>query len=181
MSVGRTRSPLSEPLARDCRKVMLAPWYRRLFPATRLTTPRAAAHELETTAGGYRLAASVGGSITGKGADYFIVDDPTKPEEAMSVVVRARANEWARHTLFTRHNSKTTGRIIIVMQRLHQDDMIGHVAELSDLKVLSFPAIAQNRESYKIRTPFESYQHTQAEGDALHAEREPDRQTNNRL
>lgn len=164
---------LSEPLARDCRKIMLSGWYRRLFPATRLTISRAAAHELETTAGGYRLAASVGGSITGKGADYFIVDDPTKPEEAMSAVVRARANEWARHTLFTRHNNKTTGRIVIVMQRLHQDDMIGHVAELTDLKVLSFPAIAQEDENYDIRTPFGIYRHCWAEGEALHPEREP--------
>ena len=164
---------LSEPFARECRKIMLSAWYRRLFPATRFTTPRPAAHELETTAGGYRLAASVGGSITGKGADYFIVDDPTKPEEAMSEVVRVRANEWARHTLFTRHNNKSTGRTIIAMQRLHQDDMIGHVAELSDLKVLSFSAIAQHDETYQIRTPFGTYRHTRAEGEALHAEREP--------
>ena len=101
---------LSHPLARDCRQVMLSAWYRALFPGTRLTSSRAPVDELMTTAGGYRLAASVGGSITGKGADYFIVDDPTKPEEALSAVVRARANEWARHTLFTRHDNKVTGR-----------------------------------------------------------------------
>jgi predicted phage terminase large subunit-like protein len=164
---------LSEALARDCRKVMRSEWYRRLFPATRLTSSRAPAEELTTTAGGYRLATSVGGSITGKGADYFIVDDPTKPEEALSEVVRARANEWARHTLFTRHNDKVSGRIILVMQRLHQDDMIGHVAELTDLRVLSFPAIALANEHYAIRTPFGVRHHQRAEGEALHPAREP--------
>ena len=72
----------------------------------------------------------------------------------MSAVIRARANEWTRHTLVTRHDNKVTGRIIIVMQRLHDDDMIGHVTQLTELKQISFAAIAQHDESYAIATPF---------------------------
>jgi predicted phage terminase large subunit-like protein len=164
---------LSEKLARDCRKVMQSSWYRFLFPGTRLVSARTAAHELITTAGGYRLATSVGGSITGMGADYFIVDDPTKPEEATSDAERNRANEWAGHTLFTRHDNKMTGRIILVMQRLHEDDMIGHVGQLADMKLISFAAIAQSNETYEIATPFGIIGHNRTEGEALHAAREP--------
>ena len=125
---------LSEDLARDCRQVIRSDWYRRLFPATRLASDRQGISNFETSAGGLRHATSVGGALTGMGADIIIVDDPTKPEEVLSDVERARANAWARHTLFTRLNDKARGSIILVMQRLHENDLIGHVSELTDMK-----------------------------------------------
>lgn len=164
---------LSEKLARDCRQVMLSDWYRHLFPGTRLVSSRLALTDLATTAGGHRRATSVGGPITGIGADLFIVDDPTKPEEALSAVERVRANDWARHTLFTRLDDKARGKIVIVMQRLHEDDMIGFVSRLVEMRVLSFSAIAQRDEDYEIETPFGIIRHHRAEGEALHPEREP--------
>ena len=72
---------LADKLARDCRRVMLSSWYQRLFP-TRLSPARQAVSEFETTAQGCRLATSVGGVLTGRGADLIIIDDPLKPEEA---------------------------------------------------------------------------------------------------
>ena len=83
--------------------------------------------------------------LTGFGADVIIVDDPTKPEEALSEVERAKANHWLSHTLVTRLNNKVTGKIILVMQRLHEVDMIGFFLGLGDAKLVSFPAIAQER------------------------------------
>jgi predicted phage terminase large subunit-like protein len=162
---------LSDKLSADCRRIMLTPWYRRLFPATKLD--RQAIHHLVTTCGGKRYATSVGGTLTGMGADVIIVDDPMKPDEALSDAERGRANDWARHTLFTRTNDKKDDRIIIVMQRLHEDDMIGHVLELANFELLAFPAIAQEDEVHQIRTPFGFLRQLRKIGEALHPLREP--------
>ena len=162
---------LSDKLSADCRRIMLTPWYRRLFPTTRLV--RQAMHHLETTQGGKRYATSVGGSLTGIGAHVIIVDDPLKPDEALSDAERNKANEWARHTLFTRINNKADDRIIIVMQRLHEDDMIGHVLDCAPFELLAFPAIAQEDEVHQVKTPFGTSLHTRLEGEALHPLREP--------
>ena len=161
---------LADELSTQCRRVMLAPWYGRLFPGTRLD--RQAMGHLVTTARGKRYATSVGGTLTGMGADVIIVDDPMKPDEARSDSERGKANDWARHTLFTRLNNKSDDRIIVVQQRLHEDDMIGHVVEQARFELLSFPAIAQEDEMHVIRTPFGAFTHCRKEGEALHPERE---------
>lgn len=118
---------LADKMAHDCRQVMQSDWYRRVFPGTVLAPRRQALGNFETTAGGGRLSTSVGGVITGFGADWIIVDDPMKPAEALSETERRTANDWIQHTLFTRLNEKREGRILIVMQRLHEDDVIGHL------------------------------------------------------
>ena len=164
---------LAENLARQCRQVMQSQWYRRLFPGTRLSPTRQAAESFETTAGGYRIATSTGGALTGMGADYILIDDPVKPQEALSDVERARANQWYQNTLITRLNDKRFGRIAIVMQRLHEDDMVGHVLRLDTWKVIALPAIALETKRYVIPTPFGTWTHLWREGEALHPAREP--------
>jgi len=84
---------LADKLSRDCRAIVASGWYRRIF-ATRLSPQRAAMPEFDTTAQGCRLATSVGGVLTGRGADLIIIDDPLKPEEALSQSQRQTANEW---------------------------------------------------------------------------------------
>src|SRR6516162_823052 len=79
---------LADKLSRDCRHIVASDWYRQIFPATRLSPQRAAMPEFDTTAQGCRLATSVGGVLTGRGADLIIIDDPLKPEEAMSQAQR---------------------------------------------------------------------------------------------
>jgi hypothetical protein len=74
---------LADKLARDCRAIMMSPWYRQIFP-TRLAPHRHAVQEFITTRHGYRLATSTGGVLTGRGADIIVIDDPLKPEEAPS-------------------------------------------------------------------------------------------------
>lgn len=128
---------------------------------------------LETTRGGKRYATSVGGWLTGIGARIIIVDDPMKPDEALSDAERNRANEWARHTLFTRINAKADDRIIIVMQRLHEGDMIGHVLDCAPFELIAFAAIAQENEVHSIKTPFGTSLHSRLAGEALHTLREP--------
>src|SRR5215468_12426382 len=96
---------LADKLARDCRSILMSQWYRRIFP-TRLAPHRQAVQEFITTRQGYRLATSNGGVLTGRGADIIIIDDPLKPEEALSAAQRQAANEWYDHTLYSRQNDK---------------------------------------------------------------------------
>jgi predicted phage terminase large subunit-like protein len=163
---------LADKLARDCRAIMMSPWYRRLFP-TRLAPHRHAVQEFITTRQGYRLATSTGGVLTGRGADIIIIDDPLKPEEALSDAQRRAANEWYDHTLYSRLNDKRHGAIVIVMQRLHEDDLVGHVLAQEEWEIIRFPAIAEADEVHRIDTLFGPRCFTRRRGEALHPNREP--------
>lgn len=106
---------------------------------------------------GYRggvNAAGVGGAITGKGARIAIIDDPVKnSEEANSEVMREKVWEWYTSTLYTRLTPD--GRIIVVMTRWHEDDLVGRLLkkEADEIKegthkgerwtVINFPALAE--------------------------------------
>lgn len=162
---------LADKLARDSRMVMLTDWYQALFP-TRLSGQRQATQDFMTTAQGGRLATSVGGVLTGRGADYLILDDPMKPDEALSATQRRAVNDWYDHTLYSRLNHKDTGVIILVMQRLHLDDLVGHVLAQEPWEVLSFPAIAEQEETFRIETVWGTRQHSRRVGDVLHPARE---------
>jgi hypothetical protein len=107
-------------LSRDCRRIVTSDWYQKLFPATRLSPQRQAVPEFETTAQGFRIATSVGEVLTGRGAGMIIIDDPLKPEEALSEAQRQAANEWYDHTLYSRLNDKLSGAIVVIMHRLHE-------------------------------------------------------------
>jgi predicted phage terminase large subunit-like protein len=163
---------LADKLARDCRHVMTSPWYRQLFP-TRLATHRQAVQEFITTRHGFRLATSTGGVLTGRGADIILIDDPLKPEEALSESQRNAANEWFDHTLYSRFNDKRDGAIVIIMQRLHEDDLVGHVLAQEPWEVVSFPAIAETDEEHRIETLWGPRCFTRRQGEALHPDREP--------
>ena len=145
---------LADKHARDCRTLMASEFYRRLFTRTRLSTEKQAVNDFMTSAQGFRMATSVGGVLTGRGADFIILDDPLKPEDALSETRRSGANDWYNNTLLSRLNSKESGVIVIVMQRLHQDDLVGHVLEQEDWEIVSFPAIAEEDEVHRYETPF---------------------------
>src|SRR5436190_11772490 len=110
---------LADKLSRDCRRILASDWYQLLFP-TRLAPRHQAVPEFETTDQGSRVATSVGGVLTGRGADLIVIDDPLKPEEALSQTQRQAANEWFDHTLYSRLNDKLTGAIVLIMNRLHE-------------------------------------------------------------
>jgi len=129
--------------------------------------------EFETTAQGCRLATSVGGVLTGRGADIIVIDDPLKPEEALSQTQRQAANEWFDHTLYSRLNDKRKGAIVLIMHRLHEDDLVGHVLAQEPWEVVRFPAIAEDDEMHEIVAELENRCVTRRRGEALHPEREP--------
>jgi len=106
---------LAEKFASDCRRVMLSPWYWELFPGTKLEVSRRSVADFETTKGGGRMSTSIGGTLTGRGADWIIIDDPLKPADAMSDVQREKVNDWYGSTLCSRLNDKTTGKTMLIM------------------------------------------------------------------
>src|ERR1700739_3284529 len=163
---------LADKLARDCRSIMMSPWYRRIFP-TRLAPHRQAVQEFITTRQGYRLATSTGGVLTGRGADFILIDDDLKPEEALSDAQRQACNEWYDHTLYSRLNDKRWGAIVIIMQRLHEDDLVGHVLGQEEWEIVRFPAIAEADEVHEIDTILGPRCFARRQGEALHPDREP--------
>jgi predicted phage terminase large subunit-like protein len=164
---------LSSKLSSDCRALFASTFYQDLF-STRLSPQRQALQEFTTTKRGFRMATSVGGVLTGRGADFVIIDDPLKPDEALSEVQRCAVNNWYDNTLYSRLNDKRAGCIIIIMQRLHEDDLVGHVLQLPGTwKGLRFPAIAELDEQHLIQTIWGGLRFKRSQGEALHQEREP--------
>ena len=156
--------------ARDCRAVMTAPWYQRVFPSTRLDPTKSAEAEFMTTQRGFRLATSTGGTLTGRGGNIIVIDDPLKPTDAHSDARRLDLQQWYSNTLLSRLDDKSTGAIVLVMQRLHVDDLAGYLMQQEGWEVLSLPAIAEVAEEVVIGPDKFLYRRV---GDLLHPEREP--------
>ena len=158
---------LSLELARQFRLVVTSDWYRELFPSMRLA--RDAGTEVVTTRGGSRLATSIGGTLTGRGADFILIDDPLKASEAASEVARKQVKDWYSSTLATRLDDKDRGVIILVMQRLHEEDLAGHLLCSGSWSHLDLPAIALEDSRIPIGTGDDYHRPF---GEVLHEERE---------
>lgn len=120
-------SSLAAKHAMDCKLVVGSEWYRRLFPSVQLVQGQNDKHKFVTTTRGFRLAASTGGALTGEGGQFIIVDDPINPRQAASTKWRQASNRWFDQTLLSRLDNPQQGVVVIVMQRLHEDDLTGHV------------------------------------------------------
>lgn len=165
-------SDLAIKLATDCRQVMQAPWYQEVFPNTKLAASRVSANDFNTTKNGGRMAVSTGGGITGRGADILIIDDPLKPDDAFSDVMRNNVNTWFDGTAYTRLNSKKEGAIIIIMQRLHLDDLVGYAIDKGGWEVINLPAIAEEYTEHSYETLYGPRKVIRHPGSPLHGDRE---------
>jgi predicted phage terminase large subunit-like protein len=137
---------LAHKFSRDCRALMESAFYKRVFPRTRLNPKKSTESEFETTGRGYRLATSVGGTLTGRGGDYLIVDDPSKANDSQGAL--AASTEWFQNTALSRLDSPAS-TVIVTMQRLHQEDLSGILIE-KGWPALIIPAIATETKSYFI-------------------------------
>src|SRR5206468_2772297 len=88
-------------------------------------------------------------------------------------LARQAANEWYDHTLYSRLNDKLTGAIVLIMHRLHEDDLAAHVLEQEPWEVVRLPAIADDAEDHRVATVFGPRSFGRKAGEALHPEREP--------
>jgi len=152
----------------DCRRLMRSPYYQRLFAGARIARDKNTDVEFRMVGGGGRYSISVNGPLTGRGGDIIIIDDPLKADDAHSETRRKAVNTWYRETLASRLNNPKGGAIVLVMQRLHDDDLAGHVLEQGGWEHLNLPAIAED--DAKIQIGPHVY-HTRRAGALLHAER----------
>src|SRR3954469_13699946 len=159
---------LARKLSRDFRAVVESDWYRRCFPDMVLGKKNTEI-EITTTENGYRYATSTGGTLTGRGAGILILDDPIKAVDAESDVARSKNNEWFDSTFFSRLDDKEHGSIILVMQRLHEDDLSGHLIEKGGFDVIALPTIAIENERWRLS---DGRTFKRKVGQALHPERE---------
>jgi len=123
--------------------IIQSEWYQRIFPRMRIR--RIVDEEVYTTERGFRRWTSVLGAMTGMGGDVFIIDDPIKPVDALSEAKREAVNQWYSNTLLSRLDNKETGVILVIMQRVHQDDLSGYLLRDSEdaYDHLELPAIAE--------------------------------------
>lgn len=159
---------LADKHASDFRAIVTSSWYQRAFPRMRIA--RIHENEIVTTLRGFRNSTTVMGALTGLGGDLFIIDDPQKAVDANSEPKRTSLNSWFTNTLISRLDNKERGAIIVVMQRVHLDDLSGYLMGASDdWNVLSLAAIAEEDE----RIPLGGGRfHFRRAGEALHPERE---------
>lgn len=162
-------SELSKHFATASHDILRSEWCRDAFPGTRLKRRNPAEMDFFTTKRGGRFATSVYGSLTGRGGNLIIIDDPIKADEANSDVRREAVIRWFRETVITRLDDKNTDTIILVMQRLHVEDLAGVLLEEGGWTHLNLPAIAPADETILIGP---NRYHVRRKGDLLHAERE---------
>ncbi len=172
---------LSKKLAADCRRVMEAAWYKRAFPFTRLASNRKEVMDFETTRGGGRYSTTVGGTLTGRGGNWIIIDDPIKPADANSDLIRNKVNEWYGNTLYSRLNDKKSGIIVLIMQRTHEQDLTGYLVESkAGFKQISLPLLATQEEHWEYKKYLGNkaflYHATRQVGEPLHPAREGEEQ-----
>lgn len=112
---------------------------------TRRTIP-----DFETSRGGGRLSTSLGGVLTGRGANIIIIDDPMKADEAISEDKRAQALDWLFNSLMSRLDDQQESSIVLVMQRLHAADLAGELAGRVGWHQLKLPAVAPADEDVQL-------------------------------
>lgn len=160
---------LADILARDFRKVISSRWYAKVFPKAAQSIVRDTAAETVTSAGGCRFAAAVGGTLTGRGADYLICDDLMKAQDATSAQSREKVKRFFDETLLSRLDNKATGRVIAVQQRLHEDDIVAHLLAKEAYEHLCLPAIATAETTFRLT---HGRTHVRKVGDLLSPDRE---------
>jgi len=132
---------LSKRDSLKCRRLIDSLWYKAKFGHIfSLTSDQNEKMRFENDKTGYRIATSVGGSGTGEGGNRIVVDDPHNATQAQSDTQRESALTWWDQTMATRLNDPQKDTKVIVMQRLHERDLSGHVLEQGGYEHLCLPA-----------------------------------------
>jgi predicted phage terminase large subunit-like protein len=124
-----------------CRRLMESPWYRsRWGDRFVLTSDQNEKSRFENDKTGCRIALGVGGAATGEGGDRVVVDDPHNVREAESDTIRQGTLDWWDRVMSTRLNDPKKSAMVIVMQRLHENDLAGHVLQQGGYEELKLAA-----------------------------------------
>lgn len=144
------------------RGILSSPWYKQCFPKVKII--KDTKDRIQTAHNGFCFATSVGGTLTGEGGDYIIIDDPHKPNE--SSLQRHKTIQWFQETLSSRLNN-VNGAIVTVMQRIHADDLSGFLLSQGKWHYICLPAFADIREHLCLG----NFQYTRAKGEVLQPNR----------
>lgn len=121
---------LSQRDSLKMRRLLASPWYRDRWGGNfSVRSDKDTERKFENDKGGYRLATSVGGTLTGEGGDCLIIDDALNSLQANYEAMRQAANDWWDESMSSRLNNQNWGAKIVVMQRLHEDDLAGHILD----------------------------------------------------
>ena len=113
-----------------CRNVIQSPLYQeRWGDRFRLLGDQNTKVRFDNDHLGTRLATSVGGALTGEGGDFIVIDDPMSADDARSATARQRTLDWWREVMTTRLNDPVEGAYVIIMQRLHEEDLTGFLLD----------------------------------------------------
>lgn len=161
---------LSTRDAVKCRRLIESPAYERRWGRHfRLTGDQNTKTRFENDRGGYRLATSVGGSLTGEGGDVIIIDDPHNVSEAGSEAVRRATLDWWDESMSNRLNDLAVGAYVVIMQRVHHQDLAGHLLDKGGWEHLCLPARYESDHPY-----VSAYDRRKREGELLWPERFPE-------
>ena len=144
-------SELAGDFGRAVRNIVDSVEFSFVFPGITLAKDNKAADRWKTNKGGVYVSAGVGSSMTGRGADILLIDDPLKGrQEADSPLVRQRIWEWWSSTAYTR--LMPGGSVVIIQTRWHMDDLSGRLLREQEQggeqwEVLSLPAINRKKEA----------------------------------
>lgn len=147
-------------------KLMDGKRYRSLFPHLRMRwTKRSVISEH----GGYIRIVTVGKGLSGRGADLIIIDDPISPSHAKNDRKRQAVNDWYREEVITRLNTAKSSSLLLVMQRVHREDLSGYISGAdSSFEHLILPSVAIEDETWTLS---DGEVVTRKAGELLHPER----------
>jgi predicted phage terminase large subunit-like protein len=161
---------LTRQHSRERRDVLESDWFVRRFGSRfSLATDQNTVTWFDNTQRGSMFSSSVGGTVTGKGGDVVVLDDPQDPAQAHSEAERTHVIEFCDRTLATRLDDPKTGTQVLVMQRLHEEDVTGHFMSQGGWTLLRLPMIAERDE--EIVFPISGRKITRMQGDLLMPER----------
>jgi predicted phage terminase large subunit-like protein len=138
------------------RRVVESRWYQKLWPHVQLTADQNQKTRFENTASGWRMAAAAG-SITGHRADRIVIDDPISMKDSMSAQIKETTNTWLSEAVPTRLSSPEKSAILMIMQRLAEDDPSGYVLDnwADDWDHICLPMRYESARSFPTKLGFE--------------------------
>ena len=165
-----------------CRRLIDSQWYKTHFgDSFSLTTDQNQKQRFENNKTGQRIATSVDGALTGEGGDIIVVDDPHNVREAESGTVREGVLDWWDQAMQTRLNEPKNGAFIIIMQRVHENDLTGHILanEYKDWDHLCLPARYEANHPTPVKSTLGFIDPRKKEDELLWAERIDEKTLNN--
>lgn len=162
-----------------CRRVIVSDWYQNAFgpnacgeEAYQLTQEQNQKVRFENDKSGVRIATSVGGYLTGEGGDIIVVDDPHNVQDAESDTIREGVLEWWDMAMSTRLNDPELGAVVVIMQRVHERDLAGHIlANESGWDHLMLPARYEKKHIHPVNSSLDFEDPRTEEGELLWPQR----------